>query len=365
MSLTAIVSIALVVVVLSGFLSMGRGFETALANTGSESVGIALSNNADTEIGSNIGQDEANLLKGIVTRVYGDSSPISLETINVVASNQLIPGSKVNLFLRGVVEDFPELHEGFKLVQGRLFTSGTPEIIIGENLYNRSSSVINMGEEIRLGGFDWTVVGVFKLRGDLFESEIWGSAGAIQSYFGRQNQYQSIRVPIRNEGDLFDLSLAIAEEKRLTLHLQTEKNYYEVQSRQLSGLVKYVGWPLALLMSIGAVCGTFICLKTAVDTRRRDLIILKLLGFNGAVPFTMLMYEAMFFAVAGACLGLAISFLLFDGLLASTFDDSFNTVTYALRLDSTIAIKAFLFSLVMGFVSGVVPAYLGAKTNAS
>lgn len=362
MSLTSILSITLVMVVLIGFLSMAKGFEHALSSSGSENVAIGLSSDAETEITSSLPQEEVDILQGIVNQTYGLKTPISPELVIVVSGDLKEDNSKININLRGLTTQGTELHEGFKLVEGRMFTPGTAELIVGENLSRRVAG-LEMGNTVRLGGVNWRVVGIFKLQGNLFESEAWASVKTVQSDFERQNMYQSVRIPILNEDSIFDLSLKIGEERRLDTILQTEKAHFEQQSSSTTGLITYIGWPLAIILSIGAFSGTFNSLKMAVDARQHELRILGLLGFRRSIAFTMMMYEALVFSILGALLGIGVSFFLFDGLLTSTFGSSFNTVSFALRVDVATSVQAFGLALLVGLLSGVIPAYSSTRVS--
>ncbi|UAA40057.1 ABC transporter permease [Paraneptunicella aestuarii] len=363
MSLTSTLSITLVVIVLIGFLSMAKGFEKALTNSGSENIGIALSSNAQTEITSDVSQEQVEILRGLVTQAYGSKQVISPELVIIVSGNLRGSDKKININLRGLYENAVSLHEGFELVAGRMFRPGTAELIVGENLSRRVSG-LDIGNEVRLGGVDWRIVGTFKLQGNLFESEVWGSVQTVQSDFERQNQFQSVRMPIVDEDSLINLMLLIGDERRLDLILQTEKEYFVQQSSSTVGLIKYIGWPLAIILSIGAFCGTFNTLKMAVDARQHELKILSLLGFQRSIAFFMLMYEAFIFSLIGGVLGIVISWSLFDGLLASTFGSSFNTVSFALHVDSLTSLQAFGLAVAVGLFSGLIPAYSGMKVRA-
>lgn len=362
MSLTSIMSITLVMVVLIGFLSMAKGFEQALTNSGSENIGIGLSSDAQTEITSDVSQEQVDILQGIVNQTYGGKHTISPELVIIVSGNLRATDDKININLRGITQAGTELHEGFNLIEGRMFKAGTAELVVGENLAKRMSG-LDIGNEVRLGGVNWRIVGMFKLQGNLFESEVWGSVKTVQSDFDRQNTYQSVRFPILNQDSLFDLSLMVGDERRLDFVLQSEKEHFEQQSSSTTGLIKYIGWPLAIILSIGAFSGTFNSLKMAVDARKHELRILGLLGFKRRIAFLMLMYEALVFSVIGAFLGIGISFLLFDGLLASTFGSSFNTVSFALKVDLPTAIQAFGLALAVGVISGLIPAYSSTRVS--
>ena len=63
----------------------------------------------------------------------------------------------------------PELH----LVQGRMFTPGLREIIVGKAASERYAN-LGMGAQPNFGGNQWTVVGIFDSGGGAHDSEVMG-----------------------------------------------------------------------------------------------------------------------------------------------------------------------------------------------
>jgi putative ABC transport system permease protein len=64
-SLSMVMSVALVVTVLLGFLAMANGFRTALLGAGSDDIAIVLGSGAATELGSQIETAQLHLIGGL------------------------------------------------------------------------------------------------------------------------------------------------------------------------------------------------------------------------------------------------------------------------------------------------------------
>ncbi|MGO7465333.1 ABC transporter permease, partial [Rhizobium ruizarguesonis] len=73
------------------------------------------------------------------------------------------------------------------------------ELVVGGRIADELSGFA-VGDKVRIGAVDWTVVGHFSSRGSVFESEIWADLEAVQSAFDRQGQVQSLRVRIDGAG---------------------------------------------------------------------------------------------------------------------------------------------------------------------
>ena len=356
-SITSILSVTLVILILIGFLAMAKGFEHALYNTGSDEIAIMISPDAETEINSVIEREQYELLKNApgIRKDESGEPVLSAELTVVVGGNQRSDGKKVNFNLRGLAPDRVTLREGFELTEGRMFSEGAAELIVGQKVAHDIDGLA-LGNTVRFGSVNWKIVGVFSLQGKLFESEVWANVATVQGNFNRQNQYQSVRALLENDQSLIDLAIYNASDPRLELIVQSEREYFARQSGGFVNLITYVGWPLAIILSFGAFTGILNSMRISVESRRRELIILNQIGFRQGFIFLSIIFETLVFSVIGAIIGIAISFWLLDGVFASTFGASFDTLSYALQVDWATAVKAFLFALAIGLLSGLLPA---------
>jgi putative ABC transport system permease protein len=349
---TIVLSTALVVVVLVGFLSMSEGFNKALANTGASDVALVMSQQARVELNSQLSREQVNLLRsgpGIVRRA---EPLVSAETSVMVGAIQRVTEDKINVNLRGLEPNGPAIRDGFALVAGRMFQRGTNEIIVGQKLA-REAQGFDLGHTIRLGGVDWRVVGIFRLTGYLFESEIWTDLASVQSAYQRDNQYQSVRIKL------------VAGDVRLDLNVQSEKDYFAKQSEGMVNLVAYLAWPLAILLSMGTFTGIYNAMHISVRARKRELIVMRQIGFSRMAVFASILFESLLCSLAGALLGGLLAFLLFDGVLTATVGNSFDSLSYALTVNGKVLTYAFLLSAAVGVLAVLVPATQAARYRLS
>ena len=71
-----------------------------------------------------------------------------------------------------------------------MFRPGSSEIIAGRCIAQRFAGA-GIGETLRFGRRDWTVVGHFDAGSSGFDSEIWGDADQLMQAF-RRNAYSSV-----------------------------------------------------------------------------------------------------------------------------------------------------------------------------
>lgn len=358
---TIVLASTLVVIVLVGFLSMSEGFRQALNNTGSENIAMLMSGQAQNEMNSQLTREQIELLQSApgVKKLDGNTL-LSSELSVIVGVRTRAENIKRNITLRGMTKYGPVLREGFKLTSGRMFSPGLNEILVGEKVAGEVKG-LDVGNTLRLSGSDWTVVGTFSLAGNLFESEVWADLSSVQSAYNRHNQYQSARIALIDKDALFDLTLYSAEDIRLDLAVQSEKQYFSKQTEGMVNLVSYLAWPLAILLSIGTFTGIYNAMQISIDSRRREFVILRQLGFSRWGIFISVLFESLLCSVVGAGVGIGIALLVFDGFIATTMGSSFDSVSYSLSVNGSIVLQAFLLSAIVGFLAVCIPAHRGVN----
>jgi putative ABC transport system permease protein len=362
-SATVAACVMLVVLVLLAFLAMADGFERSMRNTGETDVAVLLAPEASSEAGSRLTREQTSLLATAPGIARGADGPqLSAEFSMTVGLPRSDGGGRHNITLRGMQSAGLALRPGLRLVQGRLFERGRNEIIIGRRLAEQGPE-LKLGATTRLAGRDWTVVGVYALDAALFESEAWGDITAVQSAYGRANQYQSVRARLAGadaaaqQASLGALAAHLAQDPRLKLALQTEREFYQRQSEGTHNLMVYLGWPLAAVLALGTVAGTFNTLSIAVQARRRSLKVLNLLGFRAAAVSACVLLEAVLLSALGALVGVAIGWLAFNGVQGSTVGGGFTSVNFNWQLGSASLLQALGLALAVGTLGGLVPAW--------
>ncbi|ARO30681.1 ABC transporter permease FtsX-like protein [Rhizobium sp. NXC14] len=367
-SLSMVLSVALVVAVLSGFLAMAHGFEAALAGAGSADIAVILGGGTNQETGSEVPAEAIRSLAAMsgetgIARDRASNPALSRETVVPIDVRQG-EGVEQTMSLRGMDPAGPGLRERARLSRGRLFSQGAREIVVGARIADTFPGFA-VGDTIRLGALDWRIVGHFTSDGSAFESEIWADLEAVQSAFDRQGQVQSLRVRLDGGGDPAR-ALATLRDRLLALPgtplvVVSEADFYAGQAERTESLIRLFGWPIALLMAIGAAAGALNTMMSSVSDRSVEIATLRLLGFARLPAFVATWVEAVLLSAAGAGLGVFASKLAFDGLQASTMGG--NTTRMAFQLDVTpdVVFTAGLLGLAIGILGGALPAIAAAR----
>jgi putative ABC transport system permease protein len=363
-SLSMVLSIALVVCVLAAFLAMARGFETALAGTGSPLVAVVLGGGTNQEAGSDIPAAVIRTLDAMtgdmgVARDTAGKLVSTREIVVPVDVKQTADGVERTLTLRGMDPMGPSFRNGTSVSAGRVFGPGTGEVVVGDRL--ASEFGLHIGDTVRLGAVDWTVAGHFSAHGSAFESEIWADLDAVRSAFDRQGQVQSLRLRLNDAAALGKLQDRLATIADTVLITVSEADLYAAQSGRTAGLIRLFGWPLSLLLAIGATAGALNTMMSSVSDRTVEIATIRALGFSRLSAFLGTLLEAAALASVGAILGIVASWLGFNGWHASTVGANDARLAFELAVTSDVMLIAGLLGLAIGIIGGALPAIAATR----
>ncbi|MBX5045903.1 ABC transporter permease [Rhizobium lentis] len=361
-SLSMVLSVGLVVAVLAGFLAMARGFEGALAGAGSPGIAVILGGGTNQETGSDVPAEAIRSLAAMsgdtgVARDGAGGPALSREI--VVPIDIRGRDGEQTLSLRGMDAAGPGLRQRARLSQGRLFTPGAREIVVGARIAEIFGFAV--GETVRLGAVDWKVAGRFTSGGSAFESEIWADLEAVQSAFDRLGQVQSLRLRLDGAGGLAALRARLSGLSGPPLTAVSEAELYAAQAERTENLIRLFGWPIALLMAIGAMAGTLNTMMSSVSDRAVEIATLRLLGFARLPAFAATWVEAVLLSAAGAVFGVVGSMIAFDGWQASTMGANNTKMAFQLNVTPDVILTAGLLGLAIGVIGGALPALAATR----
>lgn len=361
-SVATVVAVALVTGVLLGFLGLSNGFRATLEGTGSDDVAIVIRKGGGGELSSVLTRSQQQLLaEGPGIAMGADGKPlVSGELYIIVNGIRRSNGIKANMPLRGVGPNAEAVRRAVTMTEGRMFTPGVAEIVVGKGVQGQFEG-FELGSSVRLSGTDWKVVGVFDAGGSAFESELWADITLLQSVANRGSSVQTLRVKLTQAVALKALQDYSEADPRLKLDIRSEKAFYASQARGISDIIFYLGWPLAIAMSFGALAGALNTMYASVDSRMRETATLRAIGFGGLPAFAGTMAEALLLSAIGGVLGALGVYLLFDGLSASTLGGGFTQVVFSLKMSPELVAQGVILALIIGFVGGFFPALKAAR----
>jgi ABC-type lipoprotein release transport system permease subunit len=352
---------ALVVYVFATVLMMTEGIRATLVATGQPDNVVVLRKGAGAEISSAITREQAAIIEtlpGIATD--GDGRAL-LSREPVVLNNLPKRGSDKasNVTLRGVSPQGISLRPQVKLVEGRLFRPGSSEIVAGRAIVAGFRGVA-VGNRLRFGGRDWTVVGLFDAGKSGFDSEIWGDSEQFMQAFRRQS-FSSLVFRLADPASFERVRALIEDDPRLTLEAKREERFYAEQSEALANFIRILGTSLAVIFSIGAVVGATITMFGAVASRIGEIGTLRALGFRRGAVLVAFLGESLLLALVGGVFGLLAASVMQVVDVSTTNFATFSELAFQFTLTPKIVFQSLLFALFMGFVGGFVPAWRAAR----
>ncbi|WP_430523628.1 ABC transporter permease [Xanthomonas bromi] len=355
-----VVGIAGVVGVLVAMLAMGQGFQATLNSTGDDTTAIVLRGGSQAETNSVVTRDLVPLissLPGIAADANGRPllSPELSQVVNIASRSD---GTDVNAQLRGVGEQGWAVHDKVKIVQGRRFTTGLREMVVGKGALNQFRG-LELGKTLTLGSQQWTVVGVFA-SGDAHDSEMWTDAQTLATTYNR-SAYQSISLRTSGKAGFAQFKTAMAADPRLKLDVETTRAYYGKQGGGLNKLISILGTVIGAIMAVGAVFGALNTMYAAVATRAREIATMRAIGFRGTPVIMALMLETMLLALLAGLLGGAIAWAVFNGYTVSTLGNNFSQVVFQFKVSPALLWSGLKWALGIGLVGGLFPALRAAR----
>ncbi|RMF69605.1 MAG: FtsX-like permease family protein [Alphaproteobacteria bacterium] len=362
MALTTLLASAIVVGVLLAFLAMADGFERTVAGAGAADVAVVMRPGSQSELNSVITRDQLRLLENtpFAARDEKGRALISPELYVIVDGTKKRTGTPANVPLRGVRPIAAELRDNFRLVAGRMFETGRNEIIAGRALLE-SVEGLELGKEIRFGSQTWTLVGIFETGGSVFESELWGDLATVQSRFNRGGSVQAVRIRLESPDKLDELNAWLDADPQLKLEARSEKDYLARLAEATVLLIRWFGWPTAIIMTIGALAGALNTMYAAVAGRMREIATLRAIGFSGFAAFVGTMLESLVLAAIGGLVGSLGAFALFEGRTGSTLGGSFTQVVFSFHLTPAAVASGVVLAIVIGLLGGIFPGIRAAR----
>ena len=89
------------------------------------------------------------------------------------------------------------MRDNLKIIQGRMFDWGKDEVIVGRGAAQEFAG-LDVGSKIKVGRYEWPVVGIFSANGGVAESEIWTDAKVLQDAYNRGDSFQSVSVKLNS-----------------------------------------------------------------------------------------------------------------------------------------------------------------------
>ncbi|HHT9138898.1 MAG TPA: ABC transporter permease, partial [Candidatus Wunengus sp. YC60] len=354
---------ALVVFVFATILMLAAGLRKTLVDTGSYDNVIVIRRASTTEVQSGIDRYQASIAETQPEIAIGQNGRklVAKEMVVIINLPKRRSEKPSNVTIRGINEQSLLLRPQVELIEGRMPKAGSSEVITGENITKRFRGC-GIGEKLRFAMRDWTVVGIFRAGSTGFNSEIWGDVDQFMQSF-RRPVYSSITFKLCDASDFEILKERIESDPRLTLEARREIQYYADQSEMMTKFLRILGMSLTMIFSIGAMIGATITMYAAVANRTSEIGTLRALGFQRRNILFAFLVESMLMSIIGGFIGLFFASFMQFFTISTVNWQTFSELAFSFTLTSEIVYKSLIFSVIMGFLGGVFPAFRASRIN--
>lgn len=131
----------------------------------------------------------------------------------------------------------------------------------------------------------------------------------------------------------------------------------------MAKFLRILGLSLTIIFSLGAIIGAMVTMYSAVANRTNEIGTLRALGFPRRSILWAFLMESLLLGFLGGCVGLFFASFM-QLLTISTMNfQTFSELAFSFSLTPGIIAKSLTFSLIMGFLGGVLPAARSSRMN--
>jgi putative ABC transport system permease protein len=281
-------------------------------------------------------------------------------------------------YMAGITDDYAEIFN-LDFEKGRFFTpfesaTGMNRVILGHEVATQLFGAIEpVGKEIKIKGLDFQVVGVLRKEGNTlinifqFDEAMLISYNTAKKLINVKSRYtwgSSLNVKAKEGVNLDDLKDEVTGILRSARKIKPreEENFSVNQLAMLTNLIEPI---FSTMNVVGILIGGFSILVgmfsvanimfVSVKERTPIIGIKKALGARQSIILFEFLIESVVLCLIGALFGLLIVFGLLK-LATVAFE-------YDIYLSMTNVIVALVLSLVIGVLSGLIPAWQAARLD--
>jgi putative ABC transport system permease protein len=353
-SLVIVVGMACVIGVLLSMLSLTEGMLAAYLKTGDPGRVLVVQAGAQNEGNSSVPRDQARLIMdapGIARAA--DGSPLADPQLNVGIPVVRWNGRQAYNSLKGFGPKAVALRPEFHLVAGRMFRPGRRELIVGAFAHTQFRGM-NVGDKVILPDGEWPIVGSF-ITGDLLDGQLVGDSDTVMLAV-RKTAYNSVLARLASPASFDTFKRALTTNPALAVDAIRQSDWYKKQSMGFADFFNVIAYGIGIIMAVGALFGCLNTMYAAVAARGREIATLRAIGY-GAFPVAVsVILEATALSVAGALIGAAFAWLLYDGV-----EGGFGGNVFRLTVSPVMIGVALLWAVAVALLGGILPSIRAAR----
>tara|TARA_B100000315_G_scaffold260629_1_gene323532 strand:+ start:1135 stop:2331 length:1197 start_codon:yes stop_codon:yes gene_type:complete len=255
----------------------------------------------------------------------------------------------------------------FELDKGRFYQSSESGVaMLGHNAaYNLFEREINIGNDLKVNGKKFRVIGILKESGDIVADKgIYLPISVARNLFNT-NEITAIFVVAENEEIVLTTSTRIED---LLKKLRGGKDFEIFTTielaEQIGKITMIISFVLGGIASVSIIVGGIIVMNTmlmSVIERTKEIGIMKASGATNQIVLRIFLFESAIVGFIGGIAGIALGTTI--SKLIEIVGKEYLGANFMTLISKELVIGALLFSILVGSISGVYPAFRASKLN--
>jgi putative ABC transport system permease protein len=279
------------------------------------------------------------------------------------------------IFIEGIDPETIGMFSGaYAIEKGRdLKKDDKTEVVIGHRLASSDfGRRINVGNKILLDGNEFEVVGIMKKMGTSEDSVAYLHINAMREYMNEPEKYSMLFAQVKNideierikedvESELKKLRGEARKEEPVSFVVQTSEQLMQAFGN-IFGIVQAVLIGIAAISLFVGGVGTMNTMYTAVLERTKEIGIMKAIGARNSDILLLFLIESSLLGLVGGGIGVFLGLAMGKGaeFVAANL---LGTSLLKAAVTPELVLGALLFSLVVGALSGTLPALQASRMN--
>jgi putative ABC transport system permease protein len=343
-------------ITLAVLLTLPAGLKRLAGNTGSPDIAVVLSGNSFEESGASFKPELAALVGSLPGVAHGKKGqPLVAPQFVVDTRLRRTDGTTATVLVRGVTPVFWDIVDhAISMRSGRRFAAGKDELIAGAAAA-RGFVALDTGATTSIHKSPWHVSGEFAAGGGFWESELWTDMATLQAAYRAQGAVTCLWVKLTSPAAFKTFKKALHDNPQTEgLHTLRQRNYYTRQTSLLKYLITVATEGTAVALGLGAILAIINALGMALDARRRELAILRAVGFRRGSLALALLVEVL--VIGAACAGIAalVAWFAVNGHEVGSSTGG-SAIEFRMHVGAGVIGWTFAYVLILGVLSALWP----------
>ena len=353
-------------------ISLGNGMEAsiseALEDFGPNKI-IVMAGSGDGLGGMMSGLGESLRDKDVerIENVRGVKTAIPMSSITLLAEHK---GEKQTLWIAGIpaegMKEFFGDVQSLELSKGRLIEEGEKYTAIAGYLVEKDiySKDVKLRSKLTIKDVDFRIVGFVKSLGNpQDDSQIYISLDTFRELTGGTDEVTMIMAEAdanpKEVAERIEKELEKAHGEDMFMAMTTEQLGEQMQS--IFGVMTLVLGGIASISLVVAGFGIMNTMLMSVMERTREIGIMKAIGATNRKVMMIFLVETATLGFIGGVVGILFGSIIYLGI--SYAATNFLGLSLAMSIEPSLIILSLLFSMFVGSLSGLYPAWRAAKLN--